>query len=296
VRVAELREGLLAEYRIVGRAKSTIRQAGVRFNRLLEHFGPNADAAEFTYQTVSEYAAKRLETAARATVKAELSTLKKAMRILERSGRLKVPPFPSISVRNARQGFLEEHEFRAILAELAPELKALAEFLFWSGWRSSDAIGLLWSDVDFAEGTMTISASRTKNQEPKTWPFAVFPPLKSLMERQQAATLARSRELGRVIPTVFWRLRTGQPIQNFRIGWNGAAKRAGYPAKRPHDCRRTTCRRMDRAGMRRKVQMQILGLKTESIHERYNIRNRADDIEEVKKLSRFIADEPCKDG
>lgn len=278
---------LISFYAVAGRAQSTFRAARTRFAAIMAHFGEDFDAQQLGFLELTEYAEKRLARVARATVKGELSALRKALTVMEKAGRLKVPPFPTIGrVKNPRQGFFEEHEFRAVQAQLRPELRALAEFLFWTGWRTEECTNLLWREVDFDSGWVRLQGERTKNGKPKSWPFDSYPPLKALLERQREDCEALGRKLGRVIPNVFFRYRNGQPIRSWKMAWHGARVRAGLPGKLRHDCRRTTARRMDRAGMRRVVQMRILGIATESIYRDYCISCEDDDREEVRKLTK----------
>jgi integrase len=287
-----LKTGLLEFYEVAGRASSTLRAARTRFRAIMAYFGEDHDPARIGFLELQAYAKERLQQVARSTVKGELSALRKAMTVFEKAGRLKVPPFPTIGgVKNPRQGFFEEKEFRAVQAQLRPELRALAEFLYWTGWRTEECTSLLWREVDFESGWVRLAATRTKNHRPKSWPFSAYPPLKELLERQREDCEALGRKLGRVIPNAFYRAKDGRPIKSWKMAWHGARTRAGLPAKLRHDCRRTTARRMDRAGMRRAVQMRILGICTESIYRDYCISNEEDDKEEVRKLSRKKGEE-----
>ena len=63
----------------------------------------------------------------------------------------------------------------------------LAEFLYWTGWRTSEAKGLRWSNVDEAAGIIRIED--TKNREPRTLPYSALPALAELMREHGAAFL-----------------------------------------------------------------------------------------------------------
>jgi integrase len=69
----------------------------------------------------------------------------------------------------------------------------------------------------------------------------------ALLEDQRKKTRAVERETGRIILHVFHR--EGKPIKSLRTAWNGACRRAGFPAAIFHDLRRTAVRNLERAGV-----------------------------------------------
>jgi hypothetical protein len=68
-----------------------------------------------------------------ATVRWELGALRRAFRLAARSGRAECPPFPSITVSNARKGFFEREEWEAIRTHLRPEFQDFGDFAFLTG-------------------------------------------------------------------------------------------------------------------------------------------------------------------
>jgi integrase len=54
-----------------------------------------------------------------------------------------------------------------------------------------------------------------------------------------------------------------------------------------HDLRRTAVRNLRRAGVPESVAMKISGHKTPEMFERYDIKDRRDDIEALKRLGAF---------
>jgi integrase len=63
--------------------------------------------------------------------------------------------------------------------------------------------------------------------------------------------------------------------------WHDAVAKAGIPGRRiVHDFRRTAARNYRRSGVSEGVVMKILGHKTRSMFERYNIKNE-DDLREA---------------
>jgi integrase len=70
----------------------------------------------------------------------------------------------------------------------------------------------------------------------------------------------------------------GQPIHRraFHKAWTAAREAAQMPHSIPHDMRRSAVRNLERAGIPRKVAMQMVGHRTESIYRRYHIVAEAD--------------------
>ena len=112
----------------------------------------------------------------------------------------------------------------------------------------------------------------TKNRLGRMFPFT--PELAGLLEAQRARTEAISREIGRIIPSVFHR--RGVMIKSIRGAWRSACRAAGLAGRIPHDFRRTAVRNLERAGVPRSVAMQMVGHKTEAIYRRYAIVSEAD--------------------
>jgi integrase len=88
------------------------------------------------------------------------------------------------------------------------------------------------------------------------------------------------REHGSIVRHVFHR--RGRRISEFPYSvWHAACVAANIPGTRkPHDFRRTAARSYRRSGVSEGVVMKILGHKTRSIFERYNIKNE-DDLREA---------------
>lgn len=243
-------------------------------------------AVDITADRLMAYAtARQAEGAALATVGYELAVLKRAFRVAIRCGRLRErPEFPTITVDNARRGFFEEGEFRALEAELPEPLKGVAAFAYFTGWRvASEILPLTWDRVDVKVGTVRLDVGTTKNREGRVFPFAALPGLREVVERQRAYTEAVQRRTGSIVRHVFHR--EGRPIRDFRAAWEGACKRAGLIGRIPHDFRRTAVRNLERAAVPRSVAMQLVGHKTASIYQRYAIVAEADLREGVAKLA-----------
>jgi len=273
------------DYRLNGRR--SLRRALQSFQHLREHFGFDR-ALDITTDRLTGYARSRIEQgAAAATVANELAALKRGFTLAIRAGRLlHRPAFPTIQLDNARTGFFEEPEFRALAAQLPEELRSPVTFAHLTGWRvPSEVLPLRWSQVDLAAGVVRLEPGTTKNREGREFPVSALPELATLLEGQRRLTTALERELGAVVPFVFHR--RGKPIRDFREAWRGACKRAGLVGMIPHDFRRTAVRNLERAGVPRSVAMKLVGHKTESIYRRYAIVSQRDLAEGVAKLARL---------
>jgi integrase len=263
-------------------------------------FGKNR-AASITADRLTGYVVERTDQgAALSTVRNELNALRKAMKLARRAGRLaQVPDFPTLTLDNTRTGFFEAEDLDAVIAELPDYLGKFIRFLSLTGWRADEARTLTWAAVDFEHGVIRIEGTETKTKVARTFPFAVLPPLKTLLEEQCATTRAVERETGELVRWVFHR--RGHPIGDYAKTWKAAVDRAAHAGSGPmrqlvrpqlvgrivHDLRRTAVRNLERAGVPRSVAMKLTGHKTESVYQRYAIVNEADLSEGVEKLARL---------
>jgi len=223
---------------------------------------------DITEERIAEYSRKRLEQDGMTP-----GTLRRELAILKRMLRLAAPKLPRVPlvdmprVDNARQGFFEEEDLQAILPHLPSHAKNLVEFLYLTGWRSSEAFRLLWSDVDWKRQTVWLRDS--KNREPRIFPFKYHPRVEQVLREQREAVSRWEREHERLCPSVFhWR---GHPIQKLRRSWMSACRAAGLEGKLLHDFRRTAVRNLIRAGVQQAIAMKITGHKTDSVFRRYLI-------------------------
>ncbi len=241
-------------------------------------------ARDITFDRLNAYIVSRLEARRKpATVRNELAALKRAFRLAERAGRAVLPPFPTLTVHNTRSGFFEAADFHRVCTLLPEHLRPVATFMYLTGWRKQEVLGLTWGRIDFSAGLARLEPGTTKNNEGRTFPFAALPPLEDLLRKQRLETLALERRTGQPIPWVFHR--RGMPIKSFRRAWETACKNATCPERIPHDLRRTAVRNLERAGVPRSVAMKLTGHKTESVYRRYAIVGERDLSEGVAKLA-----------
>ncbi|MFQ5830901.1 MAG: tyrosine-type recombinase/integrase [Candidatus Methylomirabilia bacterium] len=250
---------------------------------LLPFFG-HRRAVHVTSADVAAYIGQRqAEDAANGTINRELAALKRMYSLAVAAEKIhRAPRIKMLKENNTRQGFFEREQFEAVRRHLREHLKLVVTFAYITGWRiMSEILGLQWRQVDFKAGTVRLEPGTTKNDEGRT--FFMTPELRATLEAQRARTEALQRK-GRIIPWVFHR--NGKPIKDFRGAWKTACKKAGVPARIPHDFRRTAVRNLERAGVPRSVAMKMVGHKTEAIYRRYAIVDEAMLPEGAEKLVR----------
>jgi integrase len=214
------------------------------------------------------------------------------------------PQIKTPLARNARKGFFEADDFRALLAELPAYLRAVMQFAYSTGWRvRSEILPLTWDRVDFSAGIVRLRTNTTKNDAGRTFPFDVLPELAAMLEAQHAATTALEHDAGQIIPFVFHH--GGARIRDYYAAWRSACQRAAVMKKagtelevivRPqllariaHDFRRTAVRNLVRAGVSERVAMDLTGHKTRSVFDRYNVTSETELRAGIAKLAEFHA-------
>ncbi|MBI4585338.1 MAG: tyrosine-type recombinase/integrase [Planctomycetes bacterium] len=293
--LADLKDLLFAHWRL-NRPKN-LRRGRAALAHVEAFLGATRTMDNVTYLDLTHYVEARLaERAAPGTVRQELACLRRGWRELERAGLSRPPIFPTVTVRNARQGFFEEEQIEEVMRHLPTYLRPLVGFLALTGWRRSEATGLTWARVDFRAQTVRLEASETKNDRPRLFPFSTFPELRDLLLEQRTAVTKLERQLERMITWVFPRGPGhsrpdyyGQRITEFRKSWSTACRLAGCPGMLVHDLRRSAVRRLTRAGVPRSIAMRLTGHLTESIYLRYDITSEADLVDAVGRVATYRA-------
>lgn len=290
VTVATLQKLVENDYSTNGRKSS--RNVTAAFSHLVDYFG-DREAKAITVAAVEAYRAHRQEQGAKpATVNRELAQLRRGYRLAIKGELLsRRPAFSLAAEHNRRRGFFEVDQFEAVMPKLPEHLQPLMRFLYWTGWRSAEARGLEWRQVDRKAGVVRIED--TKSGEPRTIPYKALPALHEVIEAQWKRRAALMREaatqdgkrkrLARIVPFVFCTPR-GHRITDYSTAWAEACTKAGLPGRIVHDFRRTAARNMLRAGIPQAVAMLIAGWKTDSVFRRYAIVDERLIAENLKKL------------
>jgi integrase len=270
------------EYTVNGRR--SIKRMKTSLAALRAFFGPSY-ARDITFDRLNGYVSARLDDGIMpASIRLDLAVLRRAFHLAARAGKAIVPDFPSIEVNNTRTGFFERDEFEAVRSHLPSEIQPVVTFAYLTGWRiTSEILPLQWKQIDWTAGIVRLEPGTTKNDDGRTFPFAVLPELADMLKKQWEQTKALQRATGRLIGPVFHR--NGQPIKDYRRAWDTACEHAKIPDRIPHDFRRTAVRNLERACVPRSVAMKLTGHKTESVYRRYAIVSEADLNEGLKKLA-----------
>lgn len=203
-----------------------------------------------------------------------------------------VPIVAHLTVKNARQGFVGADEAQLILRNLPdPDVRDFVEWLWRTATRPNEARQLTWDMYDREDATLTIPASVAKTPEPRTIPIEAE--LADILKRRQGRRIVGN-------PLIFHRRgrggnkqqggQSGQPILDFRMQWRAALKTAGLPARRfiPYDLRRSAIRNIIRSGITQSVTKKISGHLTDATFNRYNITDKADIADAIRRSSAYI--------
>ena len=264
-------------------ARRSADRLGFSLKHLRGFFQDFTPAAAITTDRILAYVRHRQQQkAANATINRELAALKRMFRLGEKAAKVaRRPHIDMLEERNVRTGFFEPDQFRAVLAQLPEDLKAVAEAAYITGWRiKSELLTRRWAHLDFGAGWLRLEPGETKNQEGRMFPLT--PDLRAVLERQRERTAAVDKATDRIVPWVFHR--AGKPIKDFRGAWRQACKNAGSPGRIPHDFRRTAVRNLERAGVSRSTAMAMVGHRTEAIYRRYAVQAESDLREGARKL------------
>lgn len=198
----ELAAILLDDYGLNGRRSAKRVEVGLVHLRAFFTF---ARVPDITSDRIGAYIRYRQKAnAAPATVRYELACLRRAFTLAMRGGKATHRPYiPSVAVDNARKGFFEPADFEAVERNLSESLRPFVRFLYLTGWRAGEALGLTWAGVDFAASVVRLEPGVTKNREGREFPFASFPALAELLREQRERTSVLEREQSRIIARCF---------------------------------------------------------------------------------------------
>ena len=304
--MAELFEDLKRDFKNRGRTG----WASIVLKAHLQPFFGGMRAEQVNSTQLERYVEQR-RAAGRAdsTIKRELTVLKVAFNIARtRTKKVAVvPQFPRLKESAPRQGFFEHTEYKAMLEALPEELKPLLVFAFHTGCRRGEILRLKWSQVDLAERIIRLNAGETKNKEGRVIPLA-----KDVLEVLRMQREIRDRYWSDS-PWVFFRHATGEPLKDFRGGWEAACKKAGLwdaaagkldkygkplgkATRLLHDLRRSGVRNLVRSGVPERVAMAVSGHKTRSVFDRYNIVSETDLKDAADRLDGYLSAKVAADA
>ncbi len=288
--VAQLLDALEEDYRLKGRASmDRLKTARVH---LEDYFQPSLKALAISGDDLRRYLLYRTEeeSAAKQTVKYELSMLRRAFVLQQRMEVLdRTPVFPEFETMAARQIYVPDGDHRAIVAQLDDPASHLVTFLYWTGWRvgargDEGALNLTWDRVDWTNGTLLVGIG-SKTKKPGRFYFDAVPQVEALL-----------RELrGRNEKWVFARPNGRRLGYKFALqAFKDAQEKAGAGPYRLHDYRRSVARRLEQGRIPRSTAMKITGHRTEHIFRQYAVGEDEDVRRALQAVT--VLGTPGRDG
>lgn len=173
----------------------------------------------------------------------------------------KSKPFSKVEISKIIKGF-ERHNFYSNYA-------SFVKFLFGTGCRIGEAIGIRWQDVDLVSGKITIAEQITSRQRKaakagSSREFYLSPSTKDLLMELKAIAAA-DQDL--IFSTV-----TGKAIdaRNFReCAWSAVLATAGVSYRKPSNTRHTFCSHALEGGMNPITVASITGHDPKVLFDRY---------------------------
>jgi integrase len=225
------------------------------------------------------YAAARLKDGAKpGSVNYDLAYLRRMLNLMKRAGRLSNPAHIALlKVQNARQGFIDQADFEAVVNQLPEHLRDPIRFLYLSAWRSGEMKSLTWADV--YGRTIRLRPENSKSGHGRT--LKLWGELEAVIQRAAA-----NRHMA--CEHVFHH--GGRKLVDFQKAWKAACERAGHAELLIHDLRRSAIRNLTRAGVSEHVAMAISGHRTRSIFDRYDIVAEDDLDAAMAKLDSYVTE------
>jgi len=267
------------EQEYISRRRRSLKRLRISIQHLRNFFGGNR-ASSITTDRVRAYIIKRQKKVDDPTINRELATLKRMFNLAMQSTPPKVqqkPYIPMLKENEPRKGFFEHHEYRAVRDQLKGHLKIICTVGYFTGMRDQEVLKMEKSWVDLMEREINIPAWAAKNGTARSVP------LNDELFRMLSFQMTQRPDN----PLMFCKP-DGSKIGGFRCAWKAACREAGYPDKLFHDFRRTAARNMSRAGVPETVIMAIIGHKTRSMFDRYNITSKEDKRNAMEKLTEYV--------
>lgn len=270
--------------------KSVVRMTRAA-NRLIAALG-DGPIRRLRHAAIAEYVDARLaEGAGQGSVRYEVATLRRMLRLAYRHDLLAVvPAMPVVAEADPRQGFFSREDLESVINYLPPHYAAPLRFSYLTGWRfASEVLTLKWSQVDFNRGEVVLWDGKTKNDEGRAFPFAALPELGEILRTQRKITEAHNAASpGRKCDWVFHA--DGRRVSSsYNEAWRRARKLAGHDTALVHDLRRTSTRNLSEAGVPDQVAMELQGHKSRQMYDRYRIVSGKDKVAAVRRLALAVA-------
>jgi integrase len=286
---------LVADYELNDR--DTLANIRSRSKHLIAYFGRSRKLATIDAGSWTLYQrARKAAGASNASINREQAALHR-MFVLGHHTRLvaAVPHLAKLKEHNRRTGFFEYPDYVRVRRRLPLECRPIFTLMYVTGWRLEEATRIEWRQVT-ADGWLRLDPKNSKEESGKGVPYTQLPALTRAIEtcRRIRAELVADGLAAPARVFVRWTggagARRGDPIDNWRGAFIAARAAAGVPDKLLHDLRRTAARNLNRAGVSTSTVMAIMGHKTLSMWQRYNILTEADVTAELGRIQGRIMD------
>lgn len=269
ITLKQVTDGLRDYYKAMGR-RST-RKVERNLDNVDRFFGGTFRADSLTAERLANYRAHRVKEGVQPpTLAHEMRSLKTALRLALRDGKIRRMPVIQIPADPNRkdEGEFSPEQFDALLKELPSYLKPLVRFLWYTGMRVMEPVGLSWAEVNLDHGELRISGRRTKSGKQKVL-YLSGEPLRILEEQPKANARIFADDSGdplrydAILEDFQQACKRAKIVDGF-TGPDGAKRQPGF-----HDLRRTFARVANRAGIPHRTIMEIAGWKSEAMLLRY---------------------------
>ena len=146
--------------------------------------------------------------------------------------------------RRTRRQVLSVAEEQVLLSAAKGHLHTMIVLGLDTGMRRGEITAQRWEDIDFSQGVLYVTRSKTPEGESREIPLST-----------RALELLRSQHKTDGLLIQF----RGRPVKIIKTTWSGALKRSGIRHVRFHDLRHSFNTRLMEAGVLQEVRMAIMG-------------------------------------
>jgi integrase len=253
---------MAAEYLKEKKYKRSVGEDRASLKRLLPEFR-HRDLQQITAKHIEAYVRKRRNVVTGATINRELALLKCMFNVAIEKGYLESNPAKKIKREKEApwryQYIFSESEIQRLMNAAAPHLRPILLLAFGTGLRKGDILGLSWSNVDLARGTITLFMQKTG----ESIELPMLPMVKDVLLRMKQAAGDSAY--------VFTNPQSGKKMGSNKTAFNAALRRSGLAGKgyRFHDIRRTFATLLYNHGVSLIKIQRLLGHKSVTTTERY---------------------------
>ncbi len=237
-------------------------------SRIKLHLRPklgHLDARTLTTEQIKGYRDERKKKVQPATVNRELETLRHAFYL----GKRQTPPLvahvpyvPMFKEENIRTARITHDLYKVLMGEMKERQGWAAIIAYHTGWRKGVILGLTLDRVDWAEKVIRPPANQGNLKRVGTAP---------IYGDMQDALAAATRSANETGSKYVVHKPDGSRFADIKSEWNRARKVVGLEWFRFHDLRACAASNLADAGVEPYHIKQIIGHKTDSMLQRYDI-------------------------